>query len=275
MGILNASGTEVVKYTYDAWGKVISTTGSLASTLGTVQPFRYRGYVYDVETGLYYLRSRYYNPGWIRFVNKDDAGIINNNGSLSDVNLYAYCDNEPIVRVDEDGKLWLITALVSAVVNIAVTFVAAKVTGQDYTWADAGVAAAAGIANTIPLAGPALNGVITGGYTAYNAYQKGASLQNAIISGVVSGCASGVSIGNLSGFMGTPLDLATSAAADLTFGSGYNIVASSVYASVTTNEPRPIKNNLTTDGTFMPEPSKRKPGKPINKTDFNMIMLLE
>lgn len=75
--------------------------------------------------------------------------------------------------------------------------------------------------------------------------------------------------------MGTPLDLATSAAADLTFGSGYNIVASSVYASVTTNEPRPIKNNLTTDGTFMPEPSKRKPGKPINKTDFNMIMLLE
>ena len=72
MGILNTAGTEVVKYTYDAWGMVLSTTGSLASTLGAIQPFRYRGYVYDVETGLYYLRSRYYNPLWGRFINTDN-----------------------------------------------------------------------------------------------------------------------------------------------------------------------------------------------------------
>ena len=52
LGLIDSTGTEVVKYTYDAWGKVLSTTGSLASTLGTIQPFRYRGYVYDVETGL-------------------------------------------------------------------------------------------------------------------------------------------------------------------------------------------------------------------------------
>ena len=45
--LIDSPGTEVVKYTYDAWGKVLSTTGSLASTLGTVQPFRYRGYVYE------------------------------------------------------------------------------------------------------------------------------------------------------------------------------------------------------------------------------------
>ena len=71
VGILDSTGTEVVKYTYDAWGKVLSVTGSLASTLGTLQPFRYRGYVYDVETGLYYLRSRYYDPAWQRFLNAD------------------------------------------------------------------------------------------------------------------------------------------------------------------------------------------------------------
>ena len=71
VGIVDGNGTEVVKYTYDAWGKLLSTTGSLAATLGTIQPFRYRGYVYDVETGLYYLRSRYYNPNWQRFVNED------------------------------------------------------------------------------------------------------------------------------------------------------------------------------------------------------------
>ena len=62
VGVIDSTSVEVVKYTYDAWGKVLSTTGSLASTLGTVQPFRYWGDVYDVETGLYYLRSRYYNP---------------------------------------------------------------------------------------------------------------------------------------------------------------------------------------------------------------------
>ena len=95
MGILNSAGTEVVKYTYDAWGKVLSTTGSLASTLGTVQPFRYRGYVYDVEIGLYYLRSRYYNPEWGRFVNAD---------SLIRGNLFAYCNNNPVIQKDESGR---------------------------------------------------------------------------------------------------------------------------------------------------------------------------
>ena len=95
VGIIDSAGTEVVKYTYDAWGKVLSTTGSLASTLGTVQPFRYRGYVYDVETGLYYLRSRYYNPVWGRFIIAD---------SLIRGNLFAYCNNNPIIQKDESGR---------------------------------------------------------------------------------------------------------------------------------------------------------------------------
>jgi len=85
----------VVKYVYDAWGRVLSTTGSLASTLGTHQPFRYRGYVYDVETGLYYLRSRYYNPTWQRFISSD---------SIICENVYSYCHNNPINRNDITGK---------------------------------------------------------------------------------------------------------------------------------------------------------------------------
>ena len=100
VGIIDNTGTEVVKYTYDAWGKVLSTTGSLASTLGTVQPFRYRGYVYDVETGLYYLRSRYYNPEWGRFINAD---------TLMKGNLYRYCHNSPISRIDFSGNSDLIS----------------------------------------------------------------------------------------------------------------------------------------------------------------------
>ena len=69
VALIDANGTQVVEYVYDAWGNPISKTGSLAATIGTLNPFRYRGYVYDEETGLYYLRSRYYNPSWKRFIN--------------------------------------------------------------------------------------------------------------------------------------------------------------------------------------------------------------
>ena len=64
VAILDEDGNTVVSYGYDAWGAPLWCTGELAETLGKVQLFRYRGYVFDEETGLYYLRSRYYNPGW-------------------------------------------------------------------------------------------------------------------------------------------------------------------------------------------------------------------
>ena len=95
IGLIDSANTEVVKYTYDAWGKPLSVTGSLANTIGYYNPFRYRGYVYDVETGLYYLRSRYYNPSWGRFVNADN--FVKNS-------LFAYCLNNPIVNCDENGS---------------------------------------------------------------------------------------------------------------------------------------------------------------------------
>ena len=96
--IIDANGTVVVEYTYDAWGKVLNVTGddNLKNTLGKVQPFRYRGYVYDVETGLYYLRSRYYNSESDRFINGD---IILAN------NTYCYCQNDPVKQKDDQGTL--------------------------------------------------------------------------------------------------------------------------------------------------------------------------
>ena len=71
VALIDANGTQVVEYGYDARGNPISKTGSLAATIGTLNPFRYRGYVYDEETELYYLRSRVYNPEWKRFMNAD------------------------------------------------------------------------------------------------------------------------------------------------------------------------------------------------------------
>ncbi len=98
IAIVNTSGVAVVQYAYDAWGRPLSKSGSMASTLGTLNPIRYRGYVYDEETGLYYLRSRYYNPTWSRFIN---ANIVTDNRC----NLSAYCIDNPINLVDSTGFL--------------------------------------------------------------------------------------------------------------------------------------------------------------------------
>ena len=93
-------GTVSAGYTYDTWGNPLTTTGSLASTLGEQTPLRYRGYVYDTETGLYYLQSRYYNPTWGRFINADS--LIDNRG-VHTQNVFAYCGNNPVNHVDSDG----------------------------------------------------------------------------------------------------------------------------------------------------------------------------
>ena len=101
VAILNSSGTAVVQYTYDAWGNILTTTGSMASTLGAVNPLTYRGYVFDRETGLYYLQSRYYNPEIGRFINAD-AFASTGQGLLGN-NMFAYCNNSPILLSDPHG----------------------------------------------------------------------------------------------------------------------------------------------------------------------------
>ena len=101
VALTNSAGTKVVAYAYDAWGKVLSVTGSKASTIGQSNPLRYRGYVYDNETGLYYLGSRYYDPGVGRFINADTLFIIGQ--GIVGYNLFAYCLNNPISRNDQQG----------------------------------------------------------------------------------------------------------------------------------------------------------------------------
>ena len=83
------------------WGKLESITGELSESVGKKNPYRYRGYRYDTETGLYYLNSRYYNLEWCRMLNADTVGIVTTSlDDLTDKNLFAYCDNNPIVRRD-------------------------------------------------------------------------------------------------------------------------------------------------------------------------------
>ena len=110
IAIVDANHNVVVKYTYDEWGNKVSVTGSMASTLGVQNPFRYRGYCYDEETGWYYLQSRYYDPVTGRFLNAD--GQIND-GVLG-TNLFAYCENNPVHRYDPTGKV-VITATICGI----------------------------------------------------------------------------------------------------------------------------------------------------------------
>ena len=101
IAIIDSAGTKVVEYKYDAWGKPLSKTGSMASTLGKWNPFRYRSYVYDEETEMIYLRQRFYNPHFQRIISADLVIGINN--ELFTHNTYAYCENNPVRFIDPNG----------------------------------------------------------------------------------------------------------------------------------------------------------------------------
>ena len=102
IGILNQSGSQIVSYQYDPWGKVLSVSGSEASTIGQINPIRYRGYYYDTETGFYYLQSRYYDPTVRRFLNVDSQ--LAGTAQVQGYNLFAYCLNNPIMMIDKTGN---------------------------------------------------------------------------------------------------------------------------------------------------------------------------
>ena len=121
VGILDSSLKQVVSYEYDSWGKILSIKDAngnnvTSSThIGKINPYRYRSYRYDEETGLYYLNSRYYNPEWGRFINADGY-MQTPTGSLLALNMYSYCENNPINKVDEDGEVAITATAVGAVV---------------------------------------------------------------------------------------------------------------------------------------------------------------
>ena len=144
IAIYTEAGTKIGSYTYDAWGNCTSSyaTGATPTQKKIVQmfnPFRYRGYYYDYDTGLYYLQSRYYNPATGRFLNAD--GYVNANGDLIGFNMYAYCDNNPVMYMDLTGHSWesfwddvkfvgevlLGTAVATACIGLAVLSIAGSI----------------------------------------------------------------------------------------------------------------------------------------------------
>ena len=117
--IIDGSRNVVASYSYDPWGNITSSSGTLAD----VNPLRYRGYYYDSETGFYYLQSRYYDPELGRFINADSYASTDATGLLS-ANMFAYCENDPVNRSDPSGELahLAVAAFVGAAVSLASQF---------------------------------------------------------------------------------------------------------------------------------------------------------
>ena len=101
--IYNASGTLVGSYSYDAWGRVTeNATSADTENITETNPIRYRGYYYDTETRLYYLKSRYYDPAVKRFLNVD--GLVSTSIEDAAKNMFAYCTNNPVFYADSEGN---------------------------------------------------------------------------------------------------------------------------------------------------------------------------
>ena len=167
IGIFNTNGRRVGWYIYDAWGVCSTYVASITSSLEqsivrSYNPYRYRGYYYDTETQLYYLQSRYYNPVWGRFLNADGITTLSASPSnLTDKNLYAYCDNNPVTREDGDGEFWNIIA--GAVIGGGLEFAGQLISGKslsEINWAKVGISAVSGglSAAVGPVAGILISG---------------------------------------------------------------------------------------------------------------------
>ena len=181
----------MVEYVYDAWGNhaVLDANGNdLTDTshIGNRNPFRYRGYFYDVETGLYYLQTRYYDPEIGRFLNMDDISYADPE-QIHGLNLYAYCANNPVNYVDPTGH-FIVSLIVSMVVGAVI--------------------------------GGAINGI-----KAYNAGQRGWGLFGAIAGGAIMGGAMGsiLALGGAAGLASAGLAncvVSTGAALGISVGVG-------------------------------------------------------
>ena len=134
IAIYNTEGDLQCKYNYDAWGNhrvgnarneliYDSVTGVIASGyeshIAILNPIRYRGYYYDTETGLYYLQSRYYDATLCRFLNRDNVNYLEPE-SIHGLNLYTYCNNNPIMFADPSGHSVILAMLIGAGIGLVI-----------------------------------------------------------------------------------------------------------------------------------------------------------
>ena len=199
--IYDASGALVGKYSYTAFGECIVKVNE--GGIAEKNPIRYRGYYYDTETGLYYLKSRYYDPELGRFMTIDGIEYIDPD-TINGLNLYAYCGNNPVNYCDPDGCLampswlkWVIGGVVIVGLGIATVF----------TGGAAGVILGAAFygAVTGAVGGALVNGLIGGIASAIS----GDGFWSGFGDGAADGFMFGAIIGGISGALLSGINIAT------------------------------------------------------------------
>ena len=204
----------MAEYEYDAWGNVTvtnknGTTNTQADFIGNKNPFRYRGYYYDTETGFYYLQTRYYDPETCRFINADDYELIS---TLSEVpgqlNLYAYCNNNPIMFTDPSGCMpnwlkWVIGGVVILGLGIATIATGGAAAGA------AGFIVASAFKGAVigAVSGALVSGTIGG----ISAARSNDGFWNGFADGAASGFMSGAIIGGIAGAVSSSIQVANAA----------------------------------------------------------------
>ena len=275
-GLIDSTGTEVVTYTYDTWGKLLSKTDGSGNGLAEKNPFRYRGYYYDAEVSLYYVSSRYYDPETRRFVNADDVKVLTvEPGEMTEKNLYAYCNNNPVNFQDKEGEFALaaegVWLTANILVNVGVSFLAAQVVGQKFTLKDAAGIAVATIVSVVckkALLGALAGAVIMGGSTFIFSMDNGASKKNALINGVTAAACSFISIG-------TCMDAANVGKTGFTLVEKalFGLENGLIYSSITEAMSRTNTNKKNKNKSKKQEKSKAKANTNVKKRRSRTQML--
>ena len=212
--IYTLNGECVAIYAYDAFGNVRILQGE--NGIGAINPFRYRGYYYDTETGLYLVTSRYYNPEWCRFLNADSIEYLDPS-NINGMNLYAYCLNNPVNYYDPDGHWampnwlkWVIGGVVIiglGIATLATGGAAAGVAGFIVAGAFKGAVIGA-------ISGALVSGTIGGIISAV----AGNSFWGGFANGAADGFMSGAIIGGITGAISSSVQVANAAKSWATTG---------------------------------------------------------
>ena len=234
IGIVDSKGSQVVVYRYDAWGEVLVSSDASGFGLSQINPLRYRGYYYDQETGLYYLQTRYYDPKVRRFLNADDASVLTKDPEqLTEKNLYAYCDDNPVMYRDDTGMFDIVSGIFGAVTNVATTYFAAKVTGQECGVWDLAVAAFAGLVSGMTKSSlyiTLVSAFISGVGTTIGSLAGGSDIKEALWKGGMTALCTAVSVNAIAGWKIPVSDVVKNISGTI-FGIGNGLVTAGVVAS--------------------------------------------
>ncbi len=111
LGIINSLGVVVAKYSYTAYGTPTITLDT--DSIGSLNPFRFKGYYYDTESQMYYCNARYYVPAWGRWLTPDSADYLQYD-SITGFNTFAYCNGNPVMYADPSGHIAISLILIAA-----------------------------------------------------------------------------------------------------------------------------------------------------------------